>query len=118
LLEAYYSDFEHVKSLAPDYVDAHHALYVLPDTHWARRVSGIYANDLVQQYPDRAHAMLTVRPAGGFLVSVRAPLNNKSGADELCRQFDTGGGRKAAAGINFLPEEQYDAFVQAFKTAF
>ncbi|MDZ7662644.1 DHH family phosphoesterase [Thiohalophilus sp.] len=118
LQEAYYSDFERVKALTPDYVDAHHALYVLPDAHWARRVSGIYANDLAQQYPDRAHAMLSIRPEGGFLVSLRAPLNNKRGADELCRQFDTGGGRKAAAGINHLPEEQYDAFVQAFKTAF
>jgi hypothetical protein len=27
-------------------------------------------------------------------------LSNKSGADELCKSFETGGGRKAAAGIN------------------
>ncbi|MFP3873667.1 MAG: acetyltransferase [Thiohalophilus sp.] len=118
LQEAYYSDFEQVKAITPDYVDTHHALYVLPDARWARRVSGIYANDLAQRYPDRAHAMLSIRPEGGFLVSVRAPLNNRRGADELCRQFDTGGGRKAAAGINHLPEAQYDAFVRAFKTAF
>jgi hypothetical protein len=52
------------------------------------------------------------------VVSVRAPLNNKTGADELCRQFETGGGRKAAAGINHLPETEYTRFLQAFVEAF
>jgi hypothetical protein len=51
-------------------------------------------------------------------VSVRAPLNNKTGADELCRQFETGGGRKAAAGINFLPTEMRSQFITAFKKQF
>jgi len=36
----------------------------------------------------------------------------------LCRQFATGGGRKAAAGINDLPESDYDRFVAAFTAAF
>lgn len=118
LLEAYQTDFEQVAALTPDYADAGHALYVLPDARWARRASGVYANELAQHYPDRAHAMLTTRPEGGFVVSVRAPINNKTGADELCRQFDTGGGRQAAAGINYLPAQQYDAFISAFKRAF
>jgi len=48
------------------------------------------------------------------LVGVRAPLNNKTGADELCRQFPSGGGRKAAAGINQLPEEQLTSFIDRF----
>jgi hypothetical protein len=30
----------------------------------------------------------------------------------LCRQFDTGGGRKAAAGINRLPDNQFDLFAK------
>ena len=78
----------------------------------------MFANDLAQQNPGRAHAMLSTLPGNGFLVSVRAPLSNKTGADELCRQFDTGGGRKAAAGINFLPESELDRFTDAFRTQF
>jgi hypothetical protein len=61
--------------------------------------------------------MLT-RKNGGYLVSVRAPLNNKSGADVLCRQFETGGGREAAAGINHLPENDLDRFLSAFRDSF
>jgi hypothetical protein len=96
----------------------HHAVYVLPAEPWARRVSGVLANDLAQGVPDRAHALLTRLPEGGFVVSVRAPLIAPDGADVLCRQFPTGGGRKAAAGINRLPEADYDAFVQRFLDAF
>ncbi|WP_455219067.1 DHHA1 domain-containing protein, partial [Kaarinaea lacus] len=95
-----------------------HALYILPDAKWARRVSGVFANQLAQNNPKRAHAMLAQQPEGGYVVSVRAPLNNKTGADELCRQFETGGGRKAAAGINHLPDAEYARFLQAFVAAF
>lgn len=95
-----------------------HAVYILPAEPWARRVSGVLANDLAQGVPDRAHALLTRLPEGGFVVSVRAPLIAPDGADALCRQFPTGGGRKAAAGINSLPEPDYDAFVQRFLAAF
>ncbi len=118
LVDGYHSDLEQANAIASSYQNDGHALYILPAAKWARRVSGVYANDLAQQYPDRAHAMLTTKPEGGYVVSVRAPLNNKNGADELCRQFETGGGRKAAAGINHLPEEQYDAFLDAFRAAF
>ena len=118
LLEGYNSDFSNAKQLTAAYEDAGHALFVLPNDKWARRVSGVYANDMAQQNPDRAHAMLTSKADGGYLVSVRAPLNNKTGADDLCRQFETGGGRKAAAGINHLPESEYDTFLNAFQQAF
>ncbi|KAF0102309.1 MAG: hypothetical protein FD187_592 [bacterium] len=90
------------------------AVYLLPDAAWARRVSGVYANDLATAHPQRAHALLTRSPRGHYVVSVRAPLVNKTGADALCRRFDTGGGRKAAAGINVLPEARIGEFVQAF----
>lgn len=118
LVEGYKSDLESAAEIEPSFHDKTHALYVLPDAKWARRVGGVYANDLAQQYPQRAHAMLTAKSQGGYVVSVRAPLSNKTGADELCRQFDSGGGRKAAAGINHLPETQYDIFLNAFKAAF
>jgi hypothetical protein len=94
------------------------AVFMLPNETWARRVSGVYSNDLANASPGRAHAVLTERPDGTYLVSVRAPLENKQGADELCRQFPTGGGRAAAAGINALPGDQLDAFIDALAASY
>lgn len=111
-------DIARAEAIAPDLLSAKVAVFVYPAEPWARRVSGVYSNQLATAYPERAHALLTALPQGGYVVSVRAPLNNKSGADELCRAFPTGGGRKAAAGINELPEDQYDAFVNAFQTMY
>lgn len=91
------------------------ALFLLPDKDWARRVSGVFANQLAVAHPARAHAILTHHSAGGYVISVRAPKTNPAGADELCRQFPTGGGRKAAAGINQLPAGQLEAFIAAFQ---
>jgi len=54
-------------------------------------------------------------PDGDFRISVRAPLANKSGEDELCMAFPTGGGRTAAAGINALPAAMCDTFIDAFR---
>lgn len=93
------------------------AVIVFPKEAFARRVSGVYANQLAQQNPDRAHALLS-QIDGGYLVSVRAPMNNKTGADDLCRQFETGGGRKAAAGINNLPEADLDRFCDALRAQY
>lgn len=95
-----------------------HRLHILPAAPWARRAGGVLANELARAAPDQAHALLTRLPAGGFVVSLRAPLTRRQGADELCRRFPTGGGRPAAAGINQLPEEAYEDFVTAFLTAF
>jgi len=118
LRDGYYNDLNKAEQIEPEYISDSHALFVLPNEKWARRVSGVFANDLAQQFPARAHAMLTRQSDGAFLVSVRAPIENKTGADELCRQFPSGGGRKAAAGINKLPEDQRAVFLQAFTSAF
>lgn len=118
LLQGYQTDMQQALSLTSHYEDDSHAMYVLPEARWARRVSGVFANDMAQNYPDRSHALLTEKKGGGYLISVRAPLNNKTGADELCRQFETGGGRKAAAGINHLPVDDFDKFQKAFLKAF
>lgn len=87
----------------------------LPDEPWARRVSGVLGNELANRFPDQACAVLTAAGAEHYLVSIRAPLNNRCGADELARQFPTGGGRKAAAGINQLPRDQLATFIQAMQ---
>ena len=118
LLNGYRDDVVMAESMQPEFTSDTHALYILPDAKWARRVSGVFANQLAQNNPKRAHAMLTQQADSSYVVSVRAPLNNKTGADELCRQFETGGGRKAAAGINHLPEAEYARFLQAFVAAF
>lgn len=111
-------DFAKAEATEPSIVDDKVAVYLFPAEAWARRVSGVFSNKLAGANPDRAHALLTELPQGGYVVSVRAPLNNKSGADDLCRQFPTGGGRKAAAGINELPAAMYDEFVAAFKAIY
>jgi hypothetical protein len=49
---------------------------------------------------------------------VRAPKANPARADELCRQFPTGGGRAGAAGINQLPPERFDNFVARFNQTY
>jgi len=80
----------------------------LPDEAWARRVSGVLGNELANRNPDKACAIVTEKADNTYLVSIRAPLNNRTGADAVARQFPTGGGRKAAAGINVLPADQLD----------
>ena len=62
--------------------------------------------------PDSAHAVLTQNADGTYMVSLRAPLNNKQGAGEICSSFETGGGREAAAGINALPKEKIAEFIE------
>lgn len=83
----------------------------LPNEPWARRVSGVLGNELTNRHPDKSCAIVTETEGGSYLVSIRAPLNNRTGADEVARQFATGGGRKAAAGINELPSSRLDEFL-------
>lgn len=90
------------------------AILLLPDAPWSRRVSGVFGNLLARREPARAHAVLTEKQDGGYQVSVRAPLQRREGADTFCRQFATGGGRAAAAGINHLPRTELEGFIEAF----
>jgi single-stranded DNA-specific DHH superfamily exonuclease len=110
----YQADMGLAQALQPLHATDATAVYLLPDEAWARRVSGVYSNDLANASPARGHAVLTEKANGNYLVSVRAPLDNKTGADELCMEFPTGGGRKAAAGINDLPAAMLDQFIARF----
>ncbi|MBI1285460.1 MAG: acetyltransferase [Thiobacillus sp.] len=89
-------------------------IFMLPAEKWARRISGVFGNQLAVNSPTQAHVVLTAKPEGGYVVSVRAPLNARRGADHLCSQFETGGGRKGAAGINHLPESELGRFIASF----
>ena len=118
LAEGYVKDMELANKAPILHETKYTAMIQLPDKAWARRVSGVFSNELANHYPDRAHAILTENNDGSFLVSVRAPLNRKYGADELVSQFPTGGGRKAAAGINCLTPDMLEQFVVAFDRQF
>ncbi|MDQ6988518.1 MAG: acetyltransferase [Mariprofundaceae bacterium] len=115
LSQGFASDIEKAKALDIQSNNADTAVIMLPQEAWSRRVSGVYANDLARQYPHRAHAMISHIENGHYRISVRAPLQRKEGADILCMQFPTGGGRKAAAGINDLPPHLLEDFIQAFQ---
>jgi len=88
------------------------SVIALPGDSWARRVSGVFGNHLANTAPDKAHAVLTDL-GNGYLVSVRAPIARREGADAVCRQFATGGGRAAAAGVNHLPYDDLERFIDA-----
>ncbi len=110
-----YDDLTQAHAVSAESKTACAALFQLPNAAWARRVSGVFGNELARTFPERAHAISMPLDDGSYRISVRAPLARKQGADVLCRQFPSGGGRAAAAGINALPEEQMTAFVSAFQ---
>ncbi len=114
LLTGYKDDMSQARNIKPEYQTATVSVYILPDTLWARRISGVFGNQLANESPTRAHAVLSYNSQGGYQVSVRAPIANKLGADELCSSFATGGGRKGAAGINHLPLDELATFIATF----
>lgn len=115
LRQGYEDDLARAGQVKPDIETAGVAVYLLPDQPWSRRVSGVFGNHLANLEPDRAHAVLTRNRRNGYQVSVRAPLSNRQGADILCSQFPSGGGRKGAAGINHLAGEAYPDFIAAMR---
>jgi hypothetical protein len=117
LTQGYADDFRMAEGSKTLRSDENGEIRVLPDAAASRRISGMFGNQLAQENPNRAHAILTEQ-AGGFLVSIRAPIANRQGADVLAMQFETGGGRAAAAGINHLQHCDVDRFVEVFRTAF
>ncbi len=115
LLGGYAEDMHLALQIKPEYITAHIAVFILPDVPWSRRISGVFGNELANLHPTRAHAVLSFTGQGDYQISVRAPLTNNTGADELCSAFPTGGGRKSAAGINHLPVDQLATFIAAFE---
>ena len=115
LAQGYASDIEQARALPIHATTDTTALLMLPDEPWTRRVSGVYGNELAREHPERAHALVTILSNQTYRISVRAPMSNKTGADELCMQFPTGGGRKAAAGINALPADMLETFISTFQ---
>ena len=117
LKQAAAEDLTCAEGQQPEFASDAAALYILPDAAWSRRVNGVFGNRLAQAEPQRAHAVLVTRP-DGYAVSVRAPRNNPVGAETLCQKFPTGGGRKAAAGINRLAPDDFARFVDEFRSCY
>lgn len=118
LKTGYAEDMARAVAVGPAESRASGRVFILPAEKWARRISGVFGNQLAVESPAQAHAVLTAKPGGGYVVSVRAPLATRAGADALCSQFDTGGGRKAAAGINHLPDAELGRFLAVFYQTF
>ena len=110
LKEAYLADMNKAQSADVLAENTSFKAVQLADEAWARRVSGVFGNELANSSPNKAHAVLTLNADNTYTVSLRAPLNNKQGAGDLCASFPTGGGRAAAAGINALPQEMLSDF--------
>jgi len=89
----------------------------LPDAAWSRRVSGVLANRLAREHPQRAHALLTPS-RGAYTVSIRAPLADPRGADRVAVAFARGGGRAGAAGINGLPADEVSRLLNALRRVY
>ena len=118
LREACQDDLARARNVLPETQNARSAVFILPNAAWSRRISGLFSNQLAQEHPARAHAVLVKQAAGGYTVSVRAAVEKPLGADELCLKFDSGGGRKAAAGINRLSESELSRFIAEFGQTF
>ena len=105
LQKAYKEDHEKAQSAKIIADESNLLALQLEDASWARRISGVYGNELANNNPSKAIIVLTRNEDDSYRVSLRAPIANKQGAGSICAQFDTGGGREAAAGINHLPSE-------------
>lgn len=111
-------DMGKAEGLEPILDGAAGRVFHFPGEKWARRVMGVYANRIANDDRDRATATVVDGSDGTVRISVRAPKNRPSGADTLCRQFPSGGGRAGAAGVNDLPMADLSRFLEAFERAF
>ncbi|WP_085663733.1 acetyltransferase [Pseudomonas sp. B5(2017)] len=118
LSAGYEQDMALARQLQPLRQGAASMVVMLPDQAWARRAIGVLANELMLAHPGHAVAILSPRFSGGYTVSLRVPADSPLAADEFCRRFPTGGGRRGAAGINLLSESSLDCFISQFETEF
>jgi hypothetical protein len=97
------ADLEQALALPVENVGDQAVAVFLPETAWARRIAGTFANELSRRHGDRSVALLVSRGAG-FQVSLRARDHGGPAMHLLAQQFDSGNGRARSAGIQFLPQ--------------
>lgn len=107
-------DLGRARALAARRASAHADAFILPDEAWARRASGVFANELAAARPALAHAVLTPNFRGGYTVSIRAPRGGAFSAAEFCRGFG-GGGRREAGGIDHLERARVDELLDSLE---
>ena len=117
LRRAYRDDMDRARALPLREARGGCVAAFMPEEAWSRRVSGAFANELSQRHAGRAIALL-VRSGKGYRVSLRAPRNAARGIDTVAREFESGSGRKGAAGIQFLPERDVDRLLEALERAY
>jgi hypothetical protein len=108
-----HDDLRRAADLPPHWQNNRASATLLPDAPWSRRVIGCLANELARAERQKAHAVLKPVRGDAYVVSVRAPLSAAGGARELCRRFG-GAGRAGAAGIDRLPAQDLDDFLETF----
>ncbi|MFA7384218.1 MAG: acetyltransferase [Desulfurivibrionaceae bacterium] len=118
LRQGFADDLRRAHAVSPLRETAWGRIFAFPAEKWASRIAGIFSNEKARERGEAAHALLVDNGDGSFMVSVRAPLARRIGADSLCRAFPTGGGRAAAAGINALPAGQVEEFFMKFFEVF
>jgi hypothetical protein len=114
----YEADIRRARALTPTRQAPGATTLLLPDEPWARRAIGVLANEWTRARPESAIAILSPRGRGGFVVSVRIPAGRAVSADEFCREFEGGGGRKLAAGIDCLRDADVDDFIERFEARY
>lgn len=112
------SDMAQARSIKPTGQSPAGRIFYFPGDPWARRVAGVFSNEKAREMPECAQALVVDNNDGTYMISVRAPLTRRQGADTLCRAFPTGGGRAGAAGINALPEDMLTQFHESFDEVF
>jgi hypothetical protein len=117
LRRAYASDLEQARKLPVLRRGESCIAVFMPDEDWCRRVAGAFANDLSLRYPAHAIALLVHRH-GGYRVSLRAPQSAAQGIQHVARQFNSGGGRERAAGIQFLPERHVERLLELLERTY
>jgi single-stranded DNA-specific DHH superfamily exonuclease len=117
LRRAYREDMERAHALPLQQTKDGCVAAFMPEQAWSRRVSGAYANELSQRHAGQAIALL-VRSGKGYRVSLRAPRDATRGIDTVAREFESGNGRRAAAGIQFLPEQDVERLLEALERAY
>ncbi len=114
LHEGYQVDAQKMQDLRPHWNAPCGAIFVLPHAAWARRISGIFANQLVAAADGRSFAIMTEQSGGDYVVSVRSGKPETHPAHRFCETFETGGGRKGAGGVNRLPAADVEHFAAKF----
>lgn len=114
LLKGFTTDQQLLRDMEPHAESALAAVYLLPDAHWARRLSGILANQLTGTDRNKSFAVLTPCSSGTYVASIRTGAATHARADLFCSRYPGGGGRHAAGGVDQLPESELGRFITDF----